>query len=428
MLDLDTVDEYTKALGKGDDTLRRQAIHFLKERNERDWETAPVKVIRSLVDSLRHQLLNGMKQAFFRHDVVTILGNMGSRSEPAVPQLVELLAEEMPDGLREAAAIALGKIGKKAVLAVEPLINLLAHGRTNLAVQGVRALGDIGCADQRVRAALINLWLSSTQSKNGQVQVAIALCKLKIDAMGLASFLTSTLVANQDASLRKSAAEGLAWRSKNEVDVVPALFTAARNDKDEKVRQAAQAGLARLRLTEDKAVHLCSKQLKESSYAEAALRKSGVLAVPALIEALGTQEGAIREKAARILGTLGESAAPAVPALTRVLHDKDPLVRLAVAKGLWNITKDAQVVVPVMVTLLSEKWAAASDAGESRRKYLQTVIEALQRIGPSAKAAISALTEKAKDKNRHISESALSALKEIAPAVVNKWTWTIRRA
>jgi hypothetical protein len=93
---------------------------------------------------------------------------------------------------------------------------------------------------------------------------------------------------------------------------------------------------------------------------------------------------------------------------------------LGAAKGLWNITKNAEVVVPVMVELLEEKWAAVSDGDETRRRYLQTVMEALQRIGPAAKAAVPALADKTKDKNRHISESALSALKAIAPTVANR--------
>jgi HEAT repeat protein len=171
------------------------------------------------------------------------------------------------------------------------------------------------------------------------------------------------------------------------------LLTAALNDKDEKVREVAEAGLAQLHLSHEKAIHLCLKQLKDSCYAETALRNSGQLAVSALIKALGTKDSGTREKAARTLGCLGESAAEAIPALTLALHDKDLDVRLAAAKGLWNITKNAEVVVPVLVGLLEENGAVASDAGELRRRYLQTVIEALWRMGPAAKGAIPALIE-----------------------------------
>ena len=106
--------------------------------------------------------------------------------------------------------------------------------------------------------------------------------------------------------------------------------------------------------------------------------------------------------------------------LTTALRDSDRDVRLAAAKGLWNVTKTADVVVPALIELLKVKHAADLEAGEARRRFLQTVMEALGRIGPPATAAMSALTAMTKDNNRHIRESALSALQKIAPAVANK--------
>ena len=230
-----------------------------------------------------------MKQPFAQKEVATILGNMGTRSKSALPQLMELLHEGVPDPVREAAVTALGKIGKEARVAVDQLVQLLANARPALSAQAIRALGNIGCADGRVRSVLVNLWLSPLQLQSGKAQVAIALCKLHIAAQNLLGTVTRTLVANQDACLRKAAAEALAWCSKNETDVVPALLTASLSDTNEEVRQMAQAGLDQMRLSHEKAIHLCSRQLGDSSYAEAALRKSGQLAVPALIEALGSR-------------------------------------------------------------------------------------------------------------------------------------------
>jgi HEAT repeat protein len=405
-------------LESGNETSRRQALQSLRTHEGKEWATAPPKAVHALVESLQHHLVGEMKQTFIRQEIVAILGNIGPGAEPAIPQLIELLQEGIPDGIREGAAIALGKIGREARVAVDHLVKVLSNGRPTLAVQAARALGDIGCADQRVRTALTNLWLSPPHSQTSQVQTAIALCKLKIDANGLLRFLTSMLAANPDASLRNAAAEGLAWCGKNEGDVVPALLAAAVNDKNEEVRQRAETSLDQLRLSREKAIELCSKQLKDSPYAETALRNCGQLAVPALIEALEAKESTIKEKAARILGSLGELAAAAVPELTAALHDRDAEIRLAAAKGLWNITKKAEDVVPVLVDLLEKEWAAEQNANESRRRFLQTVIEALQRIGLPAKAAIRALTGKTRDKNRLVSESALSALKEIAPTVV----------
>jgi len=413
-----------QALNSGDEPLRREAIHALKQHEKTEWEAVPVEITRPLVESLRKQLPksqeNGAKPPLFRQEVVTILGNIGRRSEPALPQLVDLLSDGVPDGIREAAATALGRIGKEARVGVDQLIQILHSScRIALADRVARALGDIGCADHRVRGALTNLWLFPVHSQSNQMQIAIALCKLKIDARGLLKYLTATLVGSRDTSLRKSAAEALAWCSKNDVDVVPAL-TAALYDDDEEVRKLAEAGLGQMRLTQAKAIHLCAQQLKESAQAETALRRSGQLAVPALIEALESKEPLSREKAARTLGSIGELAVEASPALTTVLQDKQLEVRLAAAKGLWNISKNADAVVPVLADLLGGKGPPNAATSDARRNFFQSVVEALCRIGPPAKAAIPALTRKTKDENRLIRESAQRALREIGPATAKK--------
>jgi len=420
MLDIPQLHKDILALDDADATVRRQAFQSLRQHDEKEWATVPGEVSHSLITALKEQLLNGMKQPSAQKEAATILGNMGSCSKSALPQLLELLREGVPDPVREAVVTALGKIGKEAKVAVGQIVQLLANSRPALSAQAIRALGNIGCADQRVRAALANLWLSPIQFQGGQVQVAITLCKLQIEANGLLPLLTRNLVANSDTALRKAAAEALTWGNKNETDVVPALLTASLSDTNEEVRQMAQAGLDQMSLTHEKAVQLCAKQLKESSYAEAALRKSGPLAVPVLIKTLAAEDPAIRAKAARILGSLGEVAAKAAPALTEALQDNDPDVRLAVGKGLWSITKQADVVVPPLVELLTLMGAADADAGETRRRFLQTVMEALSRIGPPATAAIAALTALTKDPNRHIRESALSTLQEITPTAANK--------
>jgi HEAT repeat protein len=419
MLDIPQLRKHILALDDGDDTVRRETLESLRQHDEQEWATVPIEVTHSLVKALKGQLLNEMKHTFVQKEMATILGNLGPRSKSAFPQLMELLHEGVSDPVRGAAVTALGKMGKEARVAVDQLVGLLANCRPVLSSQAIRALGNIGCADVRVRSVLVNLWLPSLQLQSSTAQVAIALCKLHIAAPQLVGTVTRTLMEHQDACLREAAAEALAWCSKNEVDVVAALLTASLSDTHEEVRQMAQAGLDRMLLSHEKAIHLCSRQLGDSSYAEAALRQSGQLAVPALIKALGTEEPAIRAIAARTLGCLGEVAAEAAPALTTALHDNDLDVRLAAAKGLWNITKTADVVVPALVDLLEVKGAADLEARENRRRFLQTVMEALSRIGPPATAAVSALTAMTKDNNRHIRESALVTLGKIAPTVAN---------
>jgi HEAT repeat protein len=424
MLEQGQLKKQIQALNSGDEPARREGIQALKLHERADWDALTLEQIRPVIEALRKQLPksqeNGAKPPLFRQEVVTTLGNIGPRAEAALPQLVDLLADGTPDGIREATATALGKIGKESKVAVDALIAILHSScRIALADRVARALGDIGCADQRVRAALTNLWLFPVHSHSNQVQIAIALCKLKLDARGLLKYLTATLVGSRDTSLRKSAAEALAWCSKNDIDVVPAL-TAGLYDDDEDVRKLAEAGMAQLKLTQTKAIHLCAQQLQESTHAEAALRKSAALAVPALIEALEAKEPLAREKAARTLGAIGEVAIDAASALAAVLHDKHLEVRLAAAKGLWNISKNGDAVVPVLAELLGGKGPPSAETPDARRHFFQSVIESLCRIGTHAKAAIPALTRKTKDENRLIRESAQRALREIGPALSKK--------
>lgn len=413
MIALGQLRQHIQALNSVDDNTRQQAIHTLRNYEEQDWRAVPVETLTALVELLQRQLLDGTKRTLVRQEILIVLGNIGAHSQSAVGPISELLQDGVPDGVREEAATALGKIGKKASTAAEPLVIMLARCRTPLAMRVIDALIGIGGANPKVRESLTAVWSTPDQSQYGKVHIALALSKLKLEAEGVSTFLARTLVGHQDSALRKLAADALGFCNKNDLDVVPAMLTAALHDKDETVRERAEAGLTQLHLSHEKAVTLCAKQLADSSFAEAALRNSGPLAVPALIEAVASAEPGVSEKAIRILSSLGEQAAAAVPMITKALHNKDMHVRLAAAKGLWNITKNAEVPVPALVALLEEKWPADHD-GEARRRFLQTVIEALGRIGPPAQAAAPALKSKTKDKNRLVSESAANALKVIA--------------
>jgi len=341
------------------------------------------------------------------------LGKIGPPSESAVPELAALLAPGVSDPVREAAATALGSIGKAARPAINDLLHVLAPGcRVTLAACVARALGEIGSADQRVRTALLQLWAAPIAHDHSRLLVTIALCKLNIEAPGLIETLTGTWVGHSKTAARQAATEALSWCSKDTVGVVPALVTAL-YDEDEPLRQKATVGLQRLRLTPARAAQICCQQLNACSLAQTALRKSGALAVPPLIAALRDKDAVLRDNAAKTLGAIGEVAAPAAPALAAALKDKDRAVRLSSAKAFWNITKQADTVVPVLVSLLNGKGVSPADTGEARRTFLQTVIEALCRIGPLAKNAAPTLVALMKDENRSISESARRALQAI---------------
>src|SRR4029077_17473979 len=122
MVEIGQLRKQIQTLEKGDEAARRQVIQTLRGYEEKDWAAASPEVLQPLVESLLHQLPTGAKPPFMPKEISIILGNMGPRSQSAVPQLVEFLNPEVPDSIREAVATTLGKIGRDAKSAVEPLI------------------------------------------------------------------------------------------------------------------------------------------------------------------------------------------------------------------------------------------------------------------------------------------------------------------
>lgn len=423
MLDQDQVQAHLQALNTNDKTACQNSIRSLLLHQPDTWANAPDAVVSAVVTSVARLLARYREEKVkslgpLRQDAIILLGNIGPRAAPAIPEFTDLLQKGVALNLREVAATTLGKIGQKATVAIDGLIDQLHEDcPASLVACIARSLGDIGYSDDRVHAALARAWLVTALSPESRIQVALATCRLKINLPGLLTAVATTVVSSPIASVRKMAVEALAASSKDKFDVVPAL-TAALQDEDEEVRRVTESALRQIDLTRDGAIKLCVEQLQDSTLAETALRKHGQPAATALIEALKAAEPRSRETTARTLGSMAEEAKVAVPAITEALHDQDTDVRLAAAKALWNITKDATDVVPVLASLLTTEWLAESESVDLRRKHFQTIIEALSRIGPLAMAAVPALTDKTKDENRLVREAAARALKVIDPSAV----------
>jgi superfamily II DNA or RNA helicase len=73
-----------------------------------------------------------------------------------------------------------------------------------------------------------------------------------------------------------------------------------------------------------------------------------------------------------------------------------------------------------LIKLLDAKTVAKIADSETRRQFLQTVMEALRRVEPPATAAVSVLTAMTKDSNRHVRDSAALTLQKIVPAPAGK--------
>ncbi len=163
-------------------------------------------------------------------------------------------------------------------------------------------------------------------------------------------------------------------------------------------------------------------------------------------EAVKPIEGLLKDKSAKVrahaalaLGLIGSAALDSVPALAELLKDPDDTVRRTVVRAIQTIHPGPKVMIPICTKLLEDPDPAirgriCSAIAERGVEAVPPLIEALKDdkvafwaliilrdIGPAAKDAVPAITEKLKDKKPEIRREAaltLGAMDEAAlPAV-----------
>ena len=139
------------------------------------------------------------------------------------------------------------------------------------------------------------------------------------------------------------------------------------------------------------------------THATYALSAIGGPAVPALVEALDSDNESIRANAAYALGDIGGAAQDAVPSLTQALQDESAWVRRHAIEALGLIGQPTPNTVPALIDLLCDEHYWIRD----------NAARALARLGPAAEAAIPALIDTLNDENRYVRFHATFALKQI---------------
>jgi HEAT repeat protein len=159
-----------------------------------------------------------------------------------------------------------------------------------------------------------------------------------------------------------------------------------------------------------------------------ALGAKGAEAVAPLVELLKDASPKVRAHAAQALGAIGPAAKPAAADLVELVKDPDPLVRRQAVRAVMHIRPGPQVMLPLCVKLLEDSdpgvrlriLHAIAEAGPQAMPGLLAALQndkaaywaclVLREIGPAAKAAVPALTEKLKDPRPEIRREAALAL------------------
>jgi HEAT repeat protein len=391
-----------------------------------------------------------------RYQAAEALRWMGPLAKEAMPALVAALKDE-DARTAEKACLALARLGD--ALAIRPLMEALQGPRGSVADQAALALWQIGPAAKDVVPGLIAL-LKKPPSESRRVRTLL-LWLGPIAVPGLADALH-----DNEATVRQSAAEILGLLGPVARAAVPAL-AGALQDRMPTVALSAALALTQIDPTRARdAVPRLADALDDAAAAEALadMGSEARAAVPALIAALKHREKAVRDSARHALGRIGPPAVPAlidalkspsegidvlaaealavvlprpkeaVPALRDALQ-RDRTHAAVYARTLGEIGPPARAAIKDLDSLLSDAAARVEaavalvriDPGQTDRpmsalieevkaadeKRARTAIDALGRLGPAARPAVSALAARLKD--RELTEAVLAALRAIGP-------------
>lgn len=254
------------------------------------------------------------KDAFVRYMSAERLRQLGPKAAPAIPALIEALAD--PDEqVQYKAQSALATVGTQVI---PSLIQAMKDPRPHVRVHAI--------------------WAVSAFGPKAKVAVPALIERLK----------------DENHLVRRRAASAFWGIGPAARDAVPALAAAlkdkdrARDEKDTCVSHGAASSLGRI-------------------------GPEARAAVPALIEASGSEDVWLQMLATHSLGRIGSDAKAAVPHLVKSLQNKkaDPRVRRLAAESLGKIGKEAKAAIPALREVMN-------DADEQLRAEAAKALEKIQ--------------------------------------------------
>lgn len=339
------------------------------------------------------------------------LGQIGPAAKAAVSKIVQALQGDKIEGVRFAAAYALGQIGVKDDRAITALKGAMKSDQPFLQVIGAWALVRLDRDDEAIVAEATKRILAGLQADdvNARRAAARALAEINPPPEEVAPVLVKA-IHDADPTVIANAVDALASLGPK---IVPRLIGAL-NNKD--LRLHAARVLGRIGPDAKEAVPALAAALddaegeyrREVQFSLGAIGPAAAPAVPALIESLESDDDQIRNSAVYALGKIGPAAKTSAPALTKLLSSEDDFVRFSALWALVRIDPNdkqlAAAAVPAMVVLLAD----------SRELVRAEAASTLGELGSAAKAALHDLKKASADANPTVSAAAKRSIERIS--------------
>ncbi|MFT7638894.1 MAG: HEAT repeat protein [Pirellulaceae bacterium] len=333
-----------------------------------------------------------------RRSAAMAINGVDPTAHTNVPHLIKILQNRNPD-VRVWAADALGAIaldGVDASAAIPQLRQCLSDDDRDVRLRAVRAVTSIDEPDATCVPALIEAFKSDDE--NTRIWAFRALGSVGPDAKSAVPALVKVIEYESDGEVCLTAINALGSIGVEAAAAAPALIDALTKSN---VRFAAERALEHIGAPVIPAVvdALKSNDDRLSLSAARILERLGGTAVPALVELLSGSEEEIRTMASSTLQAIGVDA---VPALMAELDTDDNDIRTHVEHVLSEIGKEA---VPKLLELLTDEDLPL----DVRRR----TIYALGVVGVDAEAAIPMLIQQLHHENHGIRESAIGAIRQV---------------
>jgi HEAT repeat protein len=320
-----------------------------------------------------------------RRNAAYALGKLGSQAAQSIPNLLERLQKDSSPKVREAAAFALGEIGRESINAaanqklVPVLANALKDENSLVRRSAAFALGNLG----NDAAAALDALDSAMSDPVPAVRQNVAWALGKLGGDSLPSIRKA--LVDTDSLVQRDGATALAsFDPKAARPALDDLLGLCLKNNSE-VRKAALGVIVKIVGPDDKAAVAPLRQAlldpDSEVRANAALAlsniggKNALAALPLLRNAMRTSVDVdLRRQAAVAIRNIGPEAKDAVPDLVEALRDPDEETRTNAALALGGIGENAASAVPALVRVVA-------DPQQMSATRIEAAV-ALSRIGP----------------------------------------------